>query len=106
MRKQNAVYWEPAGRNKHGEEEYTAPVDIKCRWEDEMTQGFPLEGKETVFATMVYVDRVVKIGGLLRKGKIEDLKAPMPPPEDARRILHFEEIPDLRNKRQLLIAKF
>lgn len=67
MLKQEAVYWEPAGFDDHGRPHFTdvTPVVIKCRWEDRMEQYTDKDGREAVSQSIVYVDRDVKLGGVL-----------------------------------------
>jgi hypothetical protein len=105
MLKQVAVYWEPKGKDQYGEEFYHDPVEIKCRWEEEATQGFPFDGKETVYSTTVFMDREPAIGGLLIQGKLADLPGPQPH-ENAHRILFREVVPTLDAKQFLNVAKF
>lgn len=106
MRRQSAVYWESTGYDSSGNEVFALPVEIKCRWEVEVTQSYPIEGKDSTFTNTVYVDRPCPVGGRLRKGTLEELDYPLPPPDDAQRILVAEEIPDLKCRKTLYIAKF
>jgi hypothetical protein len=107
MLKQKAVYWAPHKKTLHGEDTYHLPVEIRCRWEEGATEGFPFEGKETVYTTHVYMPRAYppEIGGMLKQCLLEDLDSSIPP-DDAHRILMVEIIPNLKVKHWLHLAKF
>lgn len=112
MRKQWAVYWALKGVNQYSEGIYDLPEEIRVRWEDEQTEGFPTEGKLTVFSTTVYFpsepDGIAPmIGGMVwLDHRLKDLEKPLPPPPDAHRILMVEIIPNLRVRQWLRVAKF
>jgi hypothetical protein len=100
MLKQEAVYWEPDGVDQFAQERFLLPVDIKCRWEDELEQGIDETGNETIFVSTVYVDRDVRVGGRIMKGTVNDLEGPAPP-QESHRVRRFDLIPTL-DARQFL----
>lgn len=104
MLKQDATYWAPGKVNDSGEFQPELPINIKCRWEDELEQGLDSGGVETTFKSTVYTDRDVEEGGLLRLGLKETLHSPNPP-EDSHRIRMFSKIPTLDAKQFLRTAK-
>lgn len=96
MLRQDAIYWHPRKRDQFGNiKEYELPVDIKCRWEDELVNGIDQDGRETVFMSTVDVDRDVVIEGMLLEGLVKDLLGPLPPPE-AKKIRKFERLGTLK----------
>ena len=104
MRKQDAVYWHPIGQNQFGEYDYDLPVQIKCRWEDEVVTSIDVSGREVIFYYTIYVDRDVAQDGMLLLGKLEDLTVPLPPHSTAKKVRRFEKLPDLRVKDYLRTA--
>lgn len=105
MLKQKAIYWDLRGMDQYGEAVLELPVDIKCRWEDELEQGLDIQGTETTFTSTVYTDRDVKVGGVIMLGEVKDLEGPLPPPEDAHRIRRFDKIPTIRANQFLRTVK-
>lgn len=104
MLKQKAVYWAVARIDEAGEVIPALPVDIKCRWEDDLEQGLDLSGTETTFMSTVYTDRDVDEGGYLMLGELQNLKGPLPPKE-AHRIRKFSKLPTLNAKQFLRTVK-
>lgn len=119
MLRMRAAYWAPAGKDRYGEDIYTAPVEIKCRWEDSKTKdigskkGGALE--ETLFKATVYVDRDVELGGKLWLGetkhpldeleKLKDENGKIKPPDDASEIRSFDKEPTLNAKQSVRWVK-
>ncbi len=103
MLRQKAVYWEPIWRDQFGDLLYDSPVEIKCRWEDELVNVVDAAGREQVFEALVYTDRDVKIEGLLFLGTEGDLEG-AEPPQAAKRIRRFEKLPTLKADKFLRTA--
>lgn len=106
MRRQFAVYWPPIGTDDEGEFVYGDPVEIKCRWEDDATDYIDAKSTTEINVTKVYCDRVVKVGGMLWRGRLADLSSQSDPKsnENASEILKYSEIPNLKAKDFLRIA--
>jgi hypothetical protein len=106
MRKQDAVWW---SRNPTADEfgsiSFAAPVQIKCRWEDQEGDIVSKQDEIVPSMTVVYVDRDMKIGDKLKLGLL-DTGTPPDPKEDrlAYEIQGWQKIPDLRAKEFLRIA--
>lgn len=107
MRKQDAVWWAVTGQNSSGENLYDAPVEVKCRWEDVAEQFTDAMGQIAISNSRVYVDRAMKVGDILWKGKLAEVVSQMQPFQNAGAyaIRKFGQIPNLKNSETLLEAK-
>lgn len=95
MRVQDAVYWESNGKNESGDYSFELPIDITVRWQDGITI-LNIDGNDVVYNGTVYVDRAMPVGSrLLKDTVIEELDAPLPPPDEARPVKRLQEIPDI-----------
>lgn len=106
MRKQYAVYWGVAGKNESGQNTYQEPIELRVRWEDDDFAFIDAVGSTLASTTSVYVDRVLDIGGILWKGRLQDVPSQTDPVsmEGADEIIKFKEIPDLKAKKFLRVA--
>jgi hypothetical protein len=106
MRRQHAVWWSKTGQNHYGQATFAAPVQIKCRWTDQTGEFRNAQGQALDSMAYVYVDRVMKIGDKLKKGEL-DSNTPDNPLQDklAYDIQSFDDMPDIRAKEHLLIAR-
>jgi len=73
MRKQTAVYWAPSTPDGTGGTAFGTATDISCRWEDRAERFTDTAGVEHISRAVVYVDRVLALGGWLRLGAKADL---------------------------------
>jgi len=105
MRRQKAVFWARQGNDKFGAPSFQEPVEIDCRWEDGVAVMEDAEGTALTFNAVVYVDRPMKIGDVLRLGELEsgDAEDPAQDPE-AKTIQRFRVTPNIRNSENLYRA--
>lgn len=106
--KQYAVYWAPAPPDDTGEQGYTPPVEIRCRWEDKFELIQEPNGKQWMTKAVVLTDRTVSAnGGWLWKGRYNRLTDTADPRKntDAGRIERYEEIPDIKAKEKGTIRR-
>jgi len=73
--KQDVVYWGAPTNDGYGGSSYAAPVEIKARWEQRSESFTDPTGEEKQSTAVVYVDRVVALGGLLYLGTLADLSS-------------------------------
>lgn len=104
-RKQTAVYWGLGGNESagvdfddYGQPLYTAPAEIRVRWED-VNEEIVLEDKTTMISrakVMTGID--VRPGELLFLGELTDLPAGVDPREvdGAWEIMKFNKLPNLK----------
>ena len=113
MLKQKAVYWalgsaESAGLDfdDQGSPIYATPVEIKCRWEERSDEFIDRNGALVSSRAVVFVDRDLKVGGVLMPGTLDTgLNWDEPKKNDgAWEIQGWEKVPDLRIKKFLRIA--
>ncbi len=98
MRKQTAVYWALSSVNTYGENQYAAPVEIACRWEDVSVEFLDNDGSTQMSRARVYVDRDVIIGSVLMLGVIADITDEVNIKENAGawEIRKFDNLPNLK----------
>lgn len=108
--KQSAVYFalggtESGGTNydDHGNLQWAAPVQIKCRWTDKNEIFISAQGDERVSHAMVLVDRDLAVGGVLMLGTLTDVTDLNDPKQNdnAWEIQAFHKIPDFKAKKFL-----
>jgi len=106
MRKQEAVWWErSATPGPSGSYTFGNPVEIKCRWVDQVAEFVNAQGQEQTSKSKVYVDREMKPGDWLRLGEMEsDMTNDPFEHEGAYEIQRFDRTPNLRATEFLLTA--
>lgn len=67
MRKQEALLWVRGSADRYGEFAFDAPVQIKCRWEDQVQEFIDAGGERQLSRSVVYVDRVISVGDRLKR---------------------------------------
>lgn len=65
---QVATYWPPAANDGAGGVGYGAAVAIKCRWQNVQKLFRDAQGNEKVSEAIVYVDRELENGGVMKLG--------------------------------------
>jgi len=96
MRLQDAVYWEALGQDESGDYRFALPENMKVRWQDRKTVLTRDDAQDVVYNGKIFVDRPIPVGSRLLKGKtVADLAAPLPPPNEAKEVLYFDELPDI-----------
>lgn len=106
MRKQNAVHWRRMTPDKYGKFSFAVPVEIECRWDDCAEEFRDTLGNLLVSSAVVYPDRDMVVGDMLRFGEMGS-DTPDDPTEltDAFEVKRFEKIPNLRATKFLRIAR-
>lgn len=66
-RKQDAFYVPPFANAAFGRVFSAPPVAIKCRWDDVVEEMRTADGETFVSKATIYPDRILKVGGGLRK---------------------------------------
>jgi len=109
MRRQRAVLWVRSDTpDNYGRFSYEEPVEIRCRWEDVAKEFRDSQGQTVMANSIVYVDRIIKVGDMLRRGEISS-DEPADPRDDtlteiAFEVQRFDQLPDLKNRLTLLTA--
>lgn len=95
MRRQVAVFWSRGSPDPYGRYSFAGPVEIKCRWEDKPEEFMSATGERRVSSAVVYVDRDMKPGDMLKKGPMESGTPDDPNSlDDALQIQAFANMPD------------
>lgn len=106
MRKQDAVWWKrQPSPDRFGEFTFDPPVAIRCRWDDSVVEFLDAQGERQISRSVVYVDRIMSPGDMLREGEMLSDE-----PEDplsittAHEIKRFDKTPNLKATETLLTA--
>lgn len=96
--KQKAVYWAPSGPSGTGQQGWTAPVEISCRWTDTTQEYIDKNGNTKMSKAIVLVDRDLSLDGALRLGTLADVTDPVNPFKNTNtyRISGWAKIPNLK----------
>lgn len=70
---QDAIYWESNGPDGYGGIEFKAPVDIKCRWDEETQVVQDSAGKLIVSDAQLLVTQDLKEESMVKLGTVADL---------------------------------
>ena len=106
MRKQKVVWWaknpEP---DRYGKYSFEPPVEIDCRWDDVAEEYRDPQGQVALSSSVVYPDRVLKTGDMLREG-VMDSNEPADPTDVGAvfEIKRFDKTPNLRATETLYTA--
>lgn len=106
MRKQTAVWWERSSTpDRYGAFSYAEPVEVECRWDESGMEYRDTKGQTVMSNSTVYVDRIMKIGDMLREGEIDSAEPSDPTTVDtAREIQRFDKNPNIKATETLLTA--
>lgn len=100
MLKQYAVWWPLASveYDDYGQPIPTSPVEIKVRWEDVSEEFLDDKGTLQISRAKVYVDRDIKVGGVLMLGELDSGVDEDNPKENenAWEIRRVEKLPNLK----------
>ena len=112
MRRQNAIYWPPAGADGYGQPTYGELVELiltdggvnyRVRWEDKSEQYLDAQGTTRTSSAVVYVPALpgpaeIVVGGYLWLGVRADLTDEVYPRNNpgAGEVMRFEKIPNLK----------
>ena len=97
-RRQKAVYWSNPSSDGRGGLQTDLPVEIDCRWENEVQVVKLSTGKEYVSMTQVYVDRDIDEQGFLHLGTLDSLDGVTDHKKvsDTHEIMKYAKLPVLR----------
>ncbi len=106
MRKQKAVWWaRNATADRYGSYTFAAPIEISCRWDDVGEEYVNPKGETVVSRSVVYPDRVLRTGDMLRAGVIESDEPADPTAVDtAFEVQRFDTTPNFRATENLYTA--
>lgn len=95
----NAVVWPFLDVNQDNEPLFSAPEDIKVRWEKKRLQRIADDGNIGVTVASVLVSREVVVGSLMREGKLEDLpESPTEVPSNLFEVMDYDEVPNVKHR--------
>jgi len=99
--KQDIVYWANPTPTKFGSFTYTAPVDLKGRWEDRQVVFMDKEGKELTSKSIIYLGQDIDLGGFLYLGTLASIASAIDEThpknvDGAEEIRGYTKIPNIR----------
>lgn len=105
MLRQRAVWWAQTAPDNFGRMEYSAPVEIRCRWEDGQKEFMGRDSTKQLSRAVVYVDRDIKPGDMLKLGTLVSNTSADPTTEVlALEVKAFDKLPKLRGTENLRTA--
>lgn len=104
--KDYCVHWAGTGSDDDGKHTVAAPVELKCRWEDNQIEFLDKEGKLVMSKSQVLfkTGTVIDFGGILWHGRLADVVDPVIPANNvgAYEIRGISRIPDIKNHGMLI----
>lgn len=92
---QTAVYWARNGTDEFGQPVFSDPVEVPCRWDEEVKMVVGEDGREVRSNTEVMVEQDMYYGDYLKLTTLAALTYPADPKrEGAKEIIAWEKIPD------------
>lgn len=104
---EDAVYWSAPTSDGEAGKNFAAPIEIRCRWQDENEQITNVAGEDVMSKAKVFPDRVVDVGGFLFRGKLSDISGDTSSPmdiDDAHEIIISKDLPTLTGDQSLFTA--
>jgi hypothetical protein len=92
--KQIATYWRATGIDGFGEKTYSAPVQIKCRWEERSEFIRTADGNQVPSRARVFLEDDVALDDYLMLGKSTETD-PRKLDNIAFQVMDFRKIPSL-----------
>lgn len=104
--KETLVYWPPCEANAYGENQWQAPVEMTCRWDDKMQEIQTPRGTRVVSRIELITQSLLHVDGYVYRGSLADLTRPDDPTcnPGAYQILKAAETPTLNYRRRLYEA--
>lgn len=93
---QTISYWAPSTVDAAGDITFSAPVEIKGRWEERTELFVTQNGEERRSRGVVYLDRDIVIDGFLMLGSTTASSLDPRDETSAFRILDFRKVPNLK----------
>src|SRR5687768_9890959 len=94
-RRQDAVLWAIAGKDKYVNPTVSAAIALKVRWIDKQTESLDADNQVVRSDVMVKTNRDIGIGSILWKGKLPDVPSP---PTDLYQVIQSRDVPNIKNR--------
>ena len=95
FRTQYVVLWTGGSLDNYGQYQVASPVEIKVRWEDTQEEIEDPAGGTIITSSRVVIDRVITVGSIMWKGKLDDLPSS---PTNLKRVVSYIEVPDIKGR--------
>lgn len=101
--KQKAVYWSPTTLDDFGRPTWNTPVEIDCRWTDEIEEFIDPNGERQFSRAKLIVDRDLEIKGVIWLGNLVDVSDLGNPRNNNNswEILGTKKTPDFKGRKYL-----
>lgn len=101
--KQKAVLWSYAGTDRNGEPKVNVPIELSVRWEKGLSREITPNINPVAVVATVWVDRVVELGSMMRKGPMSDITGTgddvVNPPDAICEVVDYMETPDIKGRK-------
>ena len=99
MLREQAVVWFADTFDGNGQPAYLAPVQINCRWDDVQEEFITPDMVRQMSSAVVYVDRDVPVGSMIRYGTLSELTSTTVPKSNTRtfEIRQLSKSPNFRH---------
>lgn len=106
VQKQRLVYFKPKQSNSHGEKQWEAPVEYKCRWDAKNTTVMAADATMVLSRNALITEVLLEVGGIVVLGELSGISywAEATQNPGAYEILAVSSTPDLRNRKILYEA--
>lgn len=103
MKYQTAVVWPTNGFDGNGQPTYNDPIEVNCRWEDKQEEFISKDLVRQLSVAIVYVDRDILVGSMIRLGQLTDLTDQSIPKNNTRtfEVRSFDSSPNFRHNQNL-----
>ena len=91
---QTLTLWEAGGYDDYGQPVMSAPVHVRCRWQDVAKLFHAADGSEFISQAIVYPERKIKNGDFIALGENATLT-------DAKEVRFSGSSPSLTNDKEL-----
>lgn len=109
-RKQSALLWAVAGKDRFGNPTHDSPIEIKVRWETGQSTGLDPDGNTITIDATAIVNQVIEAGSLMWLGTLEDWYGTGSGGDDdlLMHVVNYSDVPDIkaRNSRKQVLLKF
>lgn len=96
--KQTAVLWMASGsHSSNGEPTLLAPIELKVRWQEKRSETLDATNDRVATDATVVVDREIKEGSILWKGKLTDHITGTS--TNYKQVVAYSEIPDVKGRK-------
>ena len=92
---QDAVIWQPDGRDDYGRDTVGSASGIKVRWEHKVEENLDPDTSNQAVVAILYVSSVIPVGTIVWEGALADLPGT---PTPLYQVISQKSVPDIKNR--------